>query len=1027
MPRTNKLRRSVCLIGFLLSFCLATAALAQSPHADRVMTYKDSNGWKLLVNGESHFIKGVVWGYTPIGENYAYNLWGKPDEYIKKVLDYDCKLMKAAGVNTIRSFFNTPPKWVEYIYREYGIMTIVNDLMGRYGVMADGVWYPETEMDYSSPRIRRTLKNNFLETVRKFKNTPGVLMFALGNESNYGLHWRSGEIEDLPDNEQYQEKAKYLYSLFNEIIVAAKEIDPDRPYSIVNGDIQYIDLIAEYCTDLDVLGINAYRGSSFINDQSNLWADVKEKLDLPVMFMEFGSEAYNMLTDQEDQAAQANMLLSQWQEIYAKSYGNGEEGNAVGGCVFEWRDEWWKYKSGDVEQLEEHNREGTWSNGAFPFDYVEGEDNVNEEWFGIMQLGYPNKDGVSEAYPRMAYYVLQDVWKIDPYAHDRADIAAVDMQALELEADIRSLKQDRTRRKAFYLDGGSLRTEFLVRGLDSEIEEDGKDALSFSNSEMLFLDFGFRPSSRLTGEFSLNLIGNVPQSELEIVYGHDRDQNSLEIYDFNAVLKQKGFNLTAFYHVPRYHWGYEGDFYGLLWEATDMDGIDIWGQKAPFGIDFEGKKALDGLKVVFGPEIYWGANPKILAKYNFGSDLFKFTLMHSEDLDEASETSGGAEATDKATRATTFSAEITKISGTKIELGVISSGSEKIGDEFDRLDGDDIVYEDIEFEDTLGARARVTVEGVDFGLIYVEGSYAGLVAEGGEHHSIGDFDTELPHSRYGNKVTAEAGVGIFKGDYTIFPRVFWRENLEEANPIIDPVTTGTELFPGLNPRNLGEDPFAVLDNREALSGEVFFTYDPTPATNFYHWDNDNLEDAPLAYNIGFNYTEFSTATDSEQFYYLEGDTNAAFGWGQEKEDVWKVVSRMVINTEAGTRIVNRLEAGFQQSTGLPGPTREYYSMEFDVDVRDRHNVSGYIKKNQWGPYDFLRQFNITYPWQFKLGYMYKLKRLLQKYTKDRLGRSAGIGIVGIYKTLDENSPVTQYGDGENDYIFEAGTYLSLEF
>ena len=59
--------------------------------------------------------------------------------------------------------------------------------------------------------------------------------------------------------------------------------------------------------------------------------------------------------------------------------------------------------------------------------------------------------------------------------------------------------------------------------------------------------------------------------------------------------------------------------------------------------------------------------------------------------------------------------------------------------------------------------------------------------------------------------------------------------------------------------------------------------------------------------------------------------------------------------------------------------------------------------------------------------MYKLKRLFQKLTKDRQGKSAGIGIMGIYKTLDENSPVAQYEDGNNDYIFEAGTYLSFEF
>ena len=1020
LTHSNWIKSAISLLTLILVLSFAPVSQAQSP--DKVTTLKDANGWKLQVNGKDHFVKGVVWGYTPIGENYAYNLWGKPEEHIKKVLDYECTLMKAAGINTIRSFSMIPPKWVTYIYQEHGIMTIINHLAGRYGETINGVWTPV--IDYSDAPTRAALKEKIAEMVRTYKDTPGILMFALGNESNYGLEWSASfEIENLPVGEQHKEKAKFLYSLFNEMIEEGKKIDQNHLFTIVNGDIQYIDLIKEYCTDLDVLGVNSYRGISF----TDLWENVKEKVDLPVLFMEFGSDAYNAVTAAEDQAAQAQLLKGQWQEIYRKSYGNGEEGNAIGGFVFEWRDEWWKFEQ--TEDLSIHNRHASWENGGGAFDHVEGENNMNEEWFGIMQLGQPDENGVAQAYPRMAYYVLQEIWANDPYALDRAEIdtniANINMQELELEADVRSLKQTKKKLNSFFLAGGSLRTEFLVNGKQNDVDENGKDALNFTNNEMLFLDFGFRPSSKLSGDFTLNLIADVPQRTLEIVYGHDRDQNSIEIYDFNVELKQKQFDLTAFYHVSRYHWGYEGDVYGLLWEATDIEGIDIWGQKAPFGVEITGKKSLEGLKVVFGPEIYWGANPKIMAKYNFGNDHFKYTLIHSEDLDQASDSSGGADATERATRATTFSVETDIIPGTKIELGAISAGSEKIDDEYTYLDGNDIVYDEIDFEDTLGAKAKITYDGADFGLIYAAASYAGLVADGGD--PLREFDTELPYSQYGNKVEVEGGVGIFLGDYIIFPRVLWRENLEDANPIIDPVTTGTELFPGLNPRNRGDDPFAVLDNREALSGEIFFTYDPTPLTDFYHWDNDNREDAPFAMNIGFNYTEYSTPTDSYQFFYQEGNFNAAFGQGLVEKDVWKAISRIVINTESDMKFVNHLEAGFQQSDGGAGSTRKYYSLEFDIDVRDRHTLAGYIKKDQWGPYDFFRQFNVTYPWQFKLDYMYKLHHLLQKYVADRLGRSAGIGVMGLYKTLDENSPKDEYENGDNDYIFEVGTYLSFEF
>ena len=55
-------------------------------------------------------------------------------------------------------------------------MTIVNHLMGRYGYNIGGSWIPQT--NYSDELTRDTLKKDILDLVEKFKDTPGVLMFA---------------------------------------------------------------------------------------------------------------------------------------------------------------------------------------------------------------------------------------------------------------------------------------------------------------------------------------------------------------------------------------------------------------------------------------------------------------------------------------------------------------------------------------------------------------------------------------------------------------------------------------------------------------------------------------------------------------------------------------------------------------------------------------------------------------------------------------------------------------------------------
>lgn len=137
---------------FFVAVIIVTASLdIYAVTAERVTTQRDSSGWKLLYGGEDYYVKGVVWGYSPRGENYTYNLWGQSEEFIKMVLDKEFGLMKKANINSIRAFSTIPPKWVTYAYEEYGITTSINPLMGRYGANINGKWKPVT--DYSILRL----------------------------------------------------------------------------------------------------------------------------------------------------------------------------------------------------------------------------------------------------------------------------------------------------------------------------------------------------------------------------------------------------------------------------------------------------------------------------------------------------------------------------------------------------------------------------------------------------------------------------------------------------------------------------------------------------------------------------------------------------------------------------------------------------------------------------------------------------------------------------------------------------------
>jgi hypothetical protein len=605
------------------------------------------------------------------------------------------------------------------------------------------------------------------------------------------------------------------------------------------------------------------------------------------------------------------------------------------------------------------------------------------------------------------------------------------------------------------LTGGDIRGEFAFQGSEEEIRINGEDAVDFSDGQMVFLDFGFQPTEELEGQFSVNVLGNVAEKRpLEFTYGdrglpltiqteqlvgdefEDRqvtlkDRERIEIYDFSATYQTKNFDAEAFYHTPRFHWGYKGDFFGLVREATDISGMDVWNAKAPEGVEIRGKGALDGLTLLGGPEVYWGANPKFVVKYDFEIGKIGLSLIHSEDVARLGEGAAATQATERQSRQTTIYAQTQLFDDLKLELGGIVSATEKVDEVYTRIDSSGNIYRDeIKFEDTLGFKAKLTfpVFGAE---TYLSGHYAGLVADGGDPlKTYGVTDpSRLPYSGLGNKQEYEAGMLMHFGNLSIYPRVMYRDNLVHANPFIAPsIDPDGTLHPGISPRDRDSDPFAVLGNREARSAEVYFTWDPTGATPFYDWDNDWREDAKFAFNVGGTYTEYPTPTDAYLFFFEPAGVNASFGRGLPAEDVWALSSRLVFNPNQRSRYIFRLVQGFDQSTGDPtGGTRKFFELHGKALLNRRHMISGYFMKDAWGPYDFYRQFNITYPEQYRLDYAYLLGSSGMLGSKMDEERASKIGIRATLRNTDENSPDEEFLNGLNDYVFLVVVYFTYRF
>lgn len=392
---------------FFLVFLLSLFSLRAQ--VKEVSLEHGSHGWKMIIDGSPVFINGMNWNYMPIGKTYTYSLWDQPEPVIKKALNYEMGLLQKMGVNSIRVYTGIPKQWISYIYEKYGIYTMLNHSFGRYGVSVDGQWIPQT--DYADQEVQAHLLEEVKQLAQDYKDTPGLLLYLIGNENNYGLFWEGAETEDIPTEDRKSTvRARAMYRLMNEAAKVIKSVDQHHPVAICNGDLQFLDIIAEEVTDADIFGINSYRGTSF----TDLFKRVKDEYGKPVLLTEFGSDAFNAKTEREAEKPQAYYLKENWKEIYSNSAGFENNENVIGGYTFQFSDGWWKFDQN--RNLDIHDTHASWSNGGYKFDYIQGQNNMNEEWFGVMAKIASDSSGFYKLRPRLAYHVLAEIHAFDPYA-----------------------------------------------------------------------------------------------------------------------------------------------------------------------------------------------------------------------------------------------------------------------------------------------------------------------------------------------------------------------------------------------------------------------------------------------------------------------------------------------------------------------------------------------------------------------------------------------------------------------------------
>jgi len=370
----------------------------------------DNGHWQLMVDGKPYVIRGLTYAPTKTGQSPdkgtltnwmeadidengkidgPYDSWvdknGNNEQDADEPIVGDFQLLKDMGVNTIRVYHvpEVPNKeLLRELYNKYGIRVIMGDFMGKYAIGSGASWAEGT--DYENPTHRKNMLDSVKKMVNEYKDEPFILMWLLGNENNYGVASNADK------------KPEAWFQFANEVAKWIKSVDPDHPVAVNNGDTLFLDIFAANAPDIDVFSANIYRGDYGFG---SFWEQVADASGKPAFITEYGAPAFAPhLTLEEGEKAQADYHSGNWLDIEENLAGSGRgSGNALGGVIFEWMDEWWKNYEPYL-----HDRKSD-AIGPFPGGYY------FEEWFGIVGQGN-GKHSPFMRHLRKTYYMYKDLW-----------------------------------------------------------------------------------------------------------------------------------------------------------------------------------------------------------------------------------------------------------------------------------------------------------------------------------------------------------------------------------------------------------------------------------------------------------------------------------------------------------------------------------------------------------------------------------------------------------------------------------------
>ena len=500
--------------------------------------------------------------------------------------------------------------------------------------------------------------------------------------------------------------------------------------------------------------------------------------------------------------------------------------------------------------------------------------------------------------------------------------------------------------------------------------QDQEDQTARSGQDAFF-DLGLHPLKNFSADIGAELQGNYDQRYAFPVNDEHRMFNNDvfgRIVRAQAKYDDGTFMARGFEGVPINNWMGQNDLFGLLPSQQEVEYYrNLEGTVSPRGGEMSYKSSVGTLDVLGGTEIRWGYGSSVFAKY----DLPTFGPWENSFVYRNENIPFGQEGADERRWTVSYNSSYAFSDRVTGHLGLLYQPF-RLDRTYEDADSDGGIQEDRTMQrDALGGTVRTEVHPTRLldlaGLGY---TYLGPVA--------------------GDKQQVDVnGSRTFLVDWTLSAAYSYRQPIKGPVPL---EFEGTPANPGAFisvPRG-PDDPFQVQwDNRKAHLLSLTLVYDPTPATAFFKYqpnvlDDWNLnpdEDAPWTAAVQYRLTHYLTNTD-RLFYWDENrnliwepvsytDSGAlatahpfssATGLVRWTHDKWHVTADL-----SGGEALAGLGLAYTAATTSDKPSTIYMSGGFTVN---NGPYKAYFRygKDLWGPLDYQVQNGWTYHHIYQAGF-----------------------------------------------------------